>query len=167
MGKYYDLFVPQNGIVLQVLILTILIILSGSALFSGIEAALFSVSLGRAKVLVEKKKKGAISLLKIKENMRRPITAIVIFNNAFNIVGSIIVGVIAADILGRRCIGIISAIMTFLIIMFGEIIPKSIAENHSEKIGLLTAKPLLFTTKIFFPFIWLIEKIIKPFTKKR
>jgi CBS domain containing-hemolysin-like protein len=150
----------------QTLIFTILIILFGSALFSGIEAALFSVSLSKAKILSEKKKSGAISLAAIKENMRRPLTVIVIFNNAFNIVGSIIVGFVAAGALGSAWIGVISAVLTFLIIIFGEIVPKSIGENYAERISLFVAKPLLFVTKIFFPFIWAIEKITGPFMQK-
>jgi len=151
---------------MQTVILTIFIILTGSAFFSGIEAALFTVSLSRAKVLAEQKKKGAASLAAIKENMRRPITVLVLFNNAFNIVGSIIVGILASRIFESAGIGIVSAILTFLIIIFGEIIPKSIGENYSEQIGLAVSKPLLFATKIFAPIVWCFENITKPFTKK-
>lgn len=151
---------------MQTLIFTILIILAGSALFAGIEAALFSVSLSRAKILAEQKRKGAGSLVAIKENMRRPIAVLVIFTDGFNIVGSMLVGVIASRIFESAGLGIVSAILTFLIIVFGEIIPKSFGENYAEKISLGAAKPLLFLTKIFSPFIWLIEKSTSRFTKK-
>jgi len=151
---------------MYLLIFIIAIVLLGSALFSGIEAALFSISLNKAKILAQKKKKGADNFLKIKENIRRPITVIVIFNNVFIIVGSLLVGVVATKILENYWLGFISAILTFLIIVFGEIIPKSIGENHAEKICLFVAKPLLISTKIFFPFVWAIEKITKSFTKK-
>lgn len=151
---------------MQTLVLTILVILFGSAILSCVEAALFSVSLSRIKVLAEKKKRGAVSLLLIKENMRRPITVLVIFTNVLNIVGSIIVGVVAVKIFGNAWLGAISVALTFLIIIFGEIIPKSFGESHSEKIALAAAKPLFFITKIFSPFIWIIEKITDPFTKK-
>ena len=63
------------------LFILIFLILIGSAFFSGLEAALFAVSLTRAKILEEQGKRGARSLLKIKEAMGRPIVVIVIFNN--------------------------------------------------------------------------------------
>jgi len=116
--------------------------------------------------LAEQKKKGSASLVAVKENMRRPITVIVIFNNIFNIVGSMFVGIIASQVLDSAWIGAISAILTFLIIVFGEIIPKSIGENYAEKISLIAAKPLILATKIFFPFIWFIERATVYFTKK-
>ncbi len=151
---------------MQALIFVVLIVLSGSALFSGIEAALFSISLSRAKVLAEQKKKGSAALVAVKENIRRPITAIVIFNNTFNIIGSIMVGVIASRIFGSGWIGVISAIFTFLIIILGEIIPKTLGENYAEAISLFAATPLIASTKIFSPIIWIIEKITLPFASK-
>jgi len=151
----------------QTLIIIILAILLGSAVFSGIEAALFSISLSRAKIFLEKKKKGAGSLVIIKEKMSRPITVIVIFNNLFNIVGSIMVGAVAAQNFGSAWIGIISAMLTFLIIIFGEIIPKSIGENYAGPISLTVSAPLLLLTKFFYPAIWFIEKITKSFTVRK
>lgn len=149
------------------LILTILIILLGSAVFSGSEAALFSLPMSKVRVLVEQKKPGAKNLLAIKKNIRRPITAIVILNNAFNIVGSIIVGVLAAKTVDNAWIGAISAILTFLIIIVGEIFPKAIGESHNKRVGLAIAKPLLLLTKILYPIVWIFERITDPFTRKK
>ncbi|MCF7835778.1 MAG: hemolysin family protein [Candidatus Marinimicrobia bacterium] len=151
---------------MYLLVFIAIIILLGSAFFSGVEASLFSVSLSRAKFLATKGKRGAKSFLKIKENIRRPITVIVIFNNVFNIVGSILVGVVATKLLENSWLGLASGVLTFLIIVFGEIVPKSIGENHAEPICLFISRPLLLSTKIFFPFVWIIEKMTKPFTKK-
>ncbi len=151
---------------MQTLIFVVLIILSGSALFSCVEAALFSISLCQAKVLAEKKKRGSASLVAVKTNIRRPITVIVILNNAFNVVGSIIVGAMAANLLGGIWIGVVSAILTFLVIIVGEIIPKTIGENYAEPIALFVAAPLLASTKLFLPVIWVIEKITSPFAGK-
>jgi len=151
---------------MQALIFVVLVVLIGSALFSCVEAALFSVSLGRARVLAEQKKRGSANLVKVKENIRRPITVIVILNNIFNIAGSITVGAITGQVLGNAWIGVISAILTFLIIVLGEIIPKTLGENYAEPISLFAAGPLLASTKIFLPFIWLTEKLTSPFAKK-
>lgn len=151
---------------MQTLIFTTFIILLGSAILAAIEAALFSISLSKVKVLADKKKKGAASLNQIKENMQKPITVLVVFTNIFNIAGSMIIGVLAAEKWGSAGIGIFSAVFTFVLIIFGEIIPKSLGENYAERISLSAAKPLLFLTKIFSPFIFIIEKATKPFAKK-
>lgn len=70
-----------------------------------IEAAFFSAPLSKVRVLKEQKKRGAEKLLEIKENMHRPITVVVVLNNIFNIVGSMMVGLTVVDILGNHWLG--------------------------------------------------------------
>ena len=140
-------------------ILLIFFLIVGSALCSGMEAALFSVSQSRARVLADQKKKGAQALVQIKQAISRPIVVLVICNNAINIAGSIFVGVIAADMFGSAWLGFISALLTILIIAFGEIVPKTIGERHAEEISCRIAGPLLYSTKLFFPVIFLLEKL--------
>jgi len=152
---------------MEKLIVLILIVIVGSGIFSTIEAALFSVPLNKARILSEQKKRGAKSLISIKENMHRYITVIVIFNNIFNIVGSMMVGIVALNILGNAWIGLVSAILTFLIIIFGEIIPKSIGESYASLISLFVAKPLILMAKLFSPFVLVIDFLTRPFNKKK
>ncbi len=150
------------------LIVVIILMLLGSAFFSAVEAAFFSTTLNRAKILAEEgKKEGSKYLLKIKREMRPTITVLVIFNNIFNIGGSIFVGAIATDVFGSSKIGIFSAILTFLVVVFGEIIPKSIGESFSSSMALFVAKPLFYVTKVFTPFIALIEFFTKSLPEKR
>lgn len=149
------------------LIILALAVVIGSGLFSGIEAALFSVPHSRVLLLKEQKIKGAEALAKIKENPQKAIIVIVIANNIVNIVGSIFVGVFATNVLGDAMIGIVSAVLTFLIIIFGEILPKTIGENNAEKIGLLIAQPLNFGIKILKPLVWLLEQLTKRFNIAR
>ena len=151
----------------MLLIAVIIVVLLGSAIFSGTEAALFSIPLSKAMALAKENKRGADSLVKVKKSMSRPITMIVIFNNIVNIVGSILVGALVGETLGSAWLGAISAILTFLIIIFGEIIPKTIGENYTDKISPLIAAPLVFTTKIFTPLVWLIEKVTSIFVKPK
>ncbi len=148
------------------LVTLILAVILGSAFFSMIEAAFFSVSLSKARVLEEQGKRGASSLVKIKENMHRPITVVVIFTNIFNILGSMMIGLVVTDILGSAWMGFFSAIFTLSIIIFSEILPKSIGELYASSISLLVAKPLILATKIFTPFIWFIDLITGPFGRK-
>lgn len=149
------------------LITLIILVIFGSALFSGLEAALFAVSPSKVGVLKEQGRKGSSSLYKIKQKMSRPIIIIVIFNNIINIVGSIFVGLVATDILGSSWIGVVSAVLTFLIIIFGEIIPKTIGENNAERISLFFAPVLLFLTKALFPIVWTLEKLTSGLIKNK
>jgi len=152
---------------MTLLISLIIIVIAGSALFSGLEASIFAVSENRVHVLVKQKLRGAKALLSIKENMQRPIILIVVLNNIVNIVGSMLVGLVAIDVLGSAFFGIISGVLTLSIIIFGEIIPKTIGENHSEFIARYAAKPLIYSTTIFLPLIWLLELITSQFSRER
>ena len=142
-------------------------ILCGSAIISMTEAALFSLSLSKAMALAGSGKKSARVLVGIKEKMSRPIATLVIINNTINIVGSIFVGVLAGNVLGEAWIGWLSGILTFLIIIFAEIIPKSIGESHAEKIALKVAIPLYYLTKVFSPVVFLTEKVVSPFVSRK
>ncbi|MEL6461762.1 MAG: hemolysin family protein [Cyanobacteria bacterium J06641_2] len=149
---------------LQLLIVVIFVI-SGSALCSGIEAALFSVSTLKVRQLAQTKNPSAVALLAIRENMNRPIATIVVINNVFNIVGSIITGNLAREVLGSNLLGLFSGVLTFLIIICAEIIPKTVGERYAETISLLIAIPLAALTLIFTPLVWVLENITAPFTR--
>lgn len=147
------------------LIITVFVLLLGSALCSATETALFSVSVIKVRQLAEFKKPAAVALLAIRENMNRPIATIVIMNNIFNIIGSIITGSIATHVLGDRWLGIFSGILTFLIIIFGEIIPKTIGERYAEQIAILAAIPVTGISIIFTPLVWILENVTAPFSQ--
>ncbi len=147
------------------LILIVVLVLIGSAICSASEAALFSISLLKAQNLAQQSRSPANqALLVIRENMNRPIATLVILNNLFNIVGSITVGQVATAVLGDAWLGIFSAILTFLIIIFGEIIPKTLGERYAEQFAILIALPVSGLTVLFTPAVWLLERITKPFT---
>lgn len=145
----------------------IIFILLASAAVSMVEAALFSISLSKTMALAKGGARGAKTLLGIKEKIGKPIVTLVIINNTINIVGSIFVGVRAGALLGEAWIGWLSGVLTFLIIIFGEIIPKSIGASHAEKVALFAARPLFYLTKLFTPFIFLAERVVLPFTTRK
>ena len=148
---------------LQIFIV-ILAVLMGSAICACAETALFSVPRIRVKQLAQSKKASAIALQAIRHKMNRPIATIVILNNVFNIVGSIMIGSLAANLLGDAWLGLFSAVLTFLIIVFGEIVPKTVGERYAENIALLVAVPVQILTLVFTPIVWLLEYITSPFT---
>ncbi|MGC1305949.1 MAG: hemolysin family protein [Phormidesmis sp.] len=148
------------------LAIAVFIVIIGSALCSGTEAALLSIPVLRVRQLTQSKPTpAAIALLAIRQHVSRPIATIVIFNNVFNIVGSIVVGRIAAASFDNTGLGIFSAVLTFFIILFAEILPKTIGERYAEQIGLTVAIPVRGMTFFCTPLIWLLEHITAPLTK--
>lgn len=151
---------------MQLTVLVVLVIIF-SFIFAMIEAALFSVPLTKAKLLAEKQVFGGKAFLAIKEHPSRPIATLVLLNNITNIVGSIFVGHVATQVLGDSTLGAVSAVVTFLIVVFGEILPKTIGENYAEHVSLSFAVPLRFLTRLFTPFTYLLEGMTKHFLKKK
>jgi CBS domain containing-hemolysin-like protein len=147
------------------LVSIVLIVLCGSAICSSSEAALFSVSPIKVRQLAQSRTPSALALLAIREKMNRPIATLVILNNVFNIIGSIVIGSTAATLLADTWLGLFSAFLTFLIIIFGEIIPKTLGERYAESLALLIAVPVTWLTFLFTPLVWMMEKVTAPFTQ--
>ncbi|MEM9503030.1 MAG: hemolysin family protein [Cyanobacteria bacterium P01_E01_bin.43] len=148
------------------LAIAVLIMLIGSALCSGTETALLSVSILKARQLAQSRNPRALALLAIRQRINRPIATIVILNNLFNIVGSIVIGSVAADVFGDALLGVFSGILTFLVIVFAEILPKTLAEQHAQPIALMMAMPTQGVTWAMTPLVVLLERITAPFTRK-
>ncbi|MBT7902378.1 HlyC/CorC family transporter [Candidatus Woesearchaeota archaeon] len=144
---------------LQIQIVSLAILLFFSGLFSGIETAFFSLSNLKLRSLLKKKKKGADVAYKLKQNPKRLIITILIGNNVVNIGAASLATIIAIDLFGSSGAGIATGVMTFLVLIFGEITPKSIANTYCEKITLLVARPLQIFMYSIFPLILLFEAI--------
>ncbi|MBU0666881.1 MAG: CNNM domain-containing protein [Nanoarchaeota archaeon] len=151
----------------QIITLIMLLILSG--FFSGVEIALVSVSKLKVRHFLKQKKKGAEALSKLKNKPRRMIITILIGNNVVNISASVLATIIATDLFGSKGIGIAVGVMTLLILIFGEIIPKAYASTYFESVSLKVSKPLLIFQKILFPIVivleWLTNKTLRLFGK--
>ncbi|MEK6816216.1 MAG: hemolysin family protein [Nanoarchaeota archaeon] len=130
------------------IVLVILIVLS--AFFSGIEMAVFSSSRIRLKALAKKDLR-ARKILKLRNDPRRLLTTILVGNNIVNITSSSIATYLFATMFGSYSIGIATGIMTFLILVFGEITPKSYATQHAEKLALQFSSLLVFFTYLLYP----------------
>lgn len=148
-----------------VLIIVVTVVLVGSAFCSGTEAALLSISPIKVRQLAQSKKPAALALASIKLHINRPIATIVILNNIFNIVGSIMIGSLTSKVLGDAWLGLFSGVLTFLIIIFGEIVPKTLGQRYAEPVSLFMAIPTRFVTVIFTPVVWLVEHVTAPLVK--
>lgn len=147
------------------LIVVVTVVLLGSAFCSGTETALLSISPIKVKQLAQSKKPTALALANIRLHINRPIATIVILNNIFNIVGSISIGSMTSKVLGDTWLGVFSGILTFLIIIFGEIVPKTLCQRYAEPVCLLVAIPVRFLTIIFTPLVLLVEYATAPLTQ--
>ncbi|MBT7102248.1 HlyC/CorC family transporter [archaeon] len=142
---------------IQISILVLLIVLS--AVFSGIETALMSINQIKVKSLLKQGKKGAETLFRIKQNPQKLIITILIGNNLVNIGAASLATIVFTNLLGSAGVGIATGVMTFLILIFGEITPKTYASQNSEKISLIVARPIELLSILLTPFVWFFGKI--------
>lgn len=131
-------------------ILAVILLIFLSAFFAGAEMAFVSLDRIRLREKAEKGNKNAELLEKLLENADEVISAIVVGNNLVNITASILAGAIATHVFGSIGIGIATAVMSMLIIIFGEATPKSFGINN-EDFALKIAKYLAIIRKIFYP----------------
>jgi CBS domain containing-hemolysin-like protein len=150
---------------LQTQIIILLILILFSALFSGIETALMSLNMIKVKSLVKQKKKGAETLHRIKQNPHKLIITILIGNNVVNIGAASLATVIFTNLAGSSGVGIATGVMTFLILVFGEITPKTFASQNAERVSLLVARPIEFLSYILSPLVKIFEIISRVMTK--
>lgn len=134
---------------IQLIILVLL--LAGSAFFSASETALMGVSKIKVRNMIEDKVPGAKVVDKLVSNPSKLLGAILVGNNLVNIGASSLATSLAIRHFGEGGVGIATAIMTVLVLIFGEITPKSLAASNSEPIALRFSKPLNIITKIFTP----------------
>ena len=147
----------------QIGILIVLLIMS--AFFSMSETALMSLSKIRIRHMVEEGVKGAKLVEDLTEDPNRLLGAILIGNNVVNIGASALATTIATNIFGSAGAGIATGIMTILVLIFGEITPKSIAKQNSEKVALRVSKIINVIVRILRPFIWIFTAISSIFIR--
>ena len=135
----------------------IIFLLLGSAFCSSSEAAIFSAPKIRLQISAKQGDLSAQNLLSLKENMSKTIGTLVILTNLFNIVGSILVGAIADDLFDNFALGIFSAVFTFLVILFAEVLPKNFGEKNAVSFGIFVAPFVIFLSRVFHPFLYILE----------
>ena len=147
---------------MQLVVLIILIALSG--FFSLLEKALTSANKIKIRHMVEGNVKGAKLVEKLIESPKELLGAILIGNNIVNIGASSLATVLAASLVhGTKYqdtgVAIATGIMTILILIFGEITPKSLAQQNAEMVSIKVSKPIAFIVFVFKPFVWFFTKI--------
>ena len=146
---------PDSSIQLVAIVLMVML----SAFFSSAETALTTVNRHRLRSLAEKGNKSAQKVLRLIENPSKMISAILIGNNIVNIGASSLTTTFVAEQLGNVYVGVATGILTLVILLFGEITPKTLATLYSEKISLIYIHIVLPMTMILTPVIWIVDKL--------
>ena len=143
--------------VLQCIILIILLILS--AFFSSAETALTTVNKIRLRSMMEEGNKRAGTVIKITDNSGKMLSAILIGNNIVNLTASSLSTTLTQTLFGNQYIAYATGILTLVVLIFGEITPKTISTLYAEKISLVYAPVISFFMWILTPFIWIINNL--------
>ncbi len=144
----------------------ILVCLIANAFFSSAEVAFIALSRIRIKHLVGQGVKWANILEKFKEEQGIFLSAMLLGSNMVQIAAASLATVVAVNQWGETW-GAVAAtvILTALVLVFGEVIPKTFAVHHSEKVALVYAVPVKVIIWILYPFVWLLSKIGVGFTR--
>lgn len=146
----------DSSVATQIIILVILLFFSG--FFSSAETSLTTVNKIRMRSLAEEGNKRAKKVIAITEDSGKMLSAILIGNNIVNLSASSITTSIAY-MFGGSAVAAATGIITLLILIFGEISPKTLATIHSEKLALMYAYPIDFIMKITTPFIFIVNNL--------
>ena len=133
------------------IVIALVVLLVFSAYFSATETAFTSFNAVRMKVLAEKKKSAKL-VLKLADNYNRVLSTLLIGNNIVNIAAASLATLVFTGWFGQDLGTTLSTVvMTVLVLIFGEISPKSVAKEFPEKFAMISAYPLWFFTVIFTP----------------
>ncbi|MBU5468776.1 hemolysin family protein [Falcatimonas sp. MSJ-15] len=143
--------------VMQLVIVVILIGLS--AFFSSAETAFTTVSKIRIRSLCEEGNKRAMKVNKVIEDSGKMLSAILIGNNIVNIGASSLATTLAINIWGSYATGIVTGVLTLIILIFGEITPKTLATIHAEKIALTYSNIIYGLMWVLTPVIFVVNKL--------
>ncbi len=148
---------PSSDVVIQGIIVVILLILSG--FFSSAETALTTVNKIRMRTLAEAGSKPAMYVNKVVEDQGKMLSAILIGNNIVNLYASSMVTTLVTNLWGSKVVGIATGVLTLLILIFGEITPKTMATLSADSIALKDGRIIYYLMAGMTPVIFIINKM--------
>lgn len=151
-----DLLLDTDGVIQCV---SLVLLLALSAFFSSAETALTTVNRMKLRSLADDGNKRAQTTLKLLERPAKMLSTVLVANNVVNISASSLATTFALSIWGNNSVAIVTGVLTLLILIFGEITPKSFASLYSENISLAYGGIILFITKILTPVIYIIDRL--------
>ena len=143
--------------VIQLIVLIVLLILS--AFFSSAETAFTTVNKVRIRTLAEDGNRRAVKVEHILSSYSKMLSTILVGNNIVNIAATSIATALTIHMWGNVYVGISSGILTFVVLIFGEVVPKSWANTNSEKLSLAYCNVLKFFMVILTPIVFIVDKL--------
>ncbi len=153
----------MSWLIAKIIVLFVLLLLSG--FFAGSETALIRMGRVKARSLLKRGVKGADTVQKIVNEPDALLTTVLIGNNIVNIAASALATSIAIEYFGVWGVGIAIGVMTFLILTFGEIIPKTLAVYHAERFSIAVSKPLAILIFVLRPVTKVVSVMTNAFGK--
>lgn len=147
----------DSGQALQIFI--VLGLLALSAFFSSSETAMMAVNKIRVRNLADAGLSSAQTLMKVLDNQPKMLSAILIGNNIVNISASSLATILVTRAFGDMYVGVGTGILTLLVLIFGEITPKTSATLYSETMALRFAKPIYMIMQVLTPVIFIVDKL--------
>ena len=144
----------ESSAIILIIVLAILLMLS--AYFSATETAFTSFSQARMKKLAQKKKSAKLAL-KLSENYNKILSTLLIGNNIVNIAAASLATLVFTFYFDDLGVTLSTIVMTVLVLIFGEISPKSLAKERPEEFACFAARPLFVCTIIFYPLTFLFD----------
>ena len=151
---------------MTLLLLFLLSAIAVSFLCSILESVLMSTTLSFLQMKEDEGDKWASLLREYKQDTDRPLAAILSLNTIANTIGAAGVGQQATIVFGSKWFGLVSAITTILILVFAEIIPKTIGTTHWRKLTHFTARILRVLIFVLYPIVWCVERLTWLITPK-
>ena len=149
---------------MTLLIVYVAIALVFSFLCSIAEAVFLSVSKAHITLMEQQDRSGGAMMRELKEDINKPLAAILTLNTIAHTIGAAGAGAQAAVVFGSAWVGVASAVLTLLILVFSEIIPKTLGAVYWRQLSGVTAHVLVMLVWILYPFVWISEKITKGFS---
>ncbi len=153
----------MSWLIAKIIVLFVLLLLSG--FFAGSETALIRMGRVKARSLLKSGVKGADTVQKLVNEPDALLTTVLIGNNVVNIAASALATSIAIEYFGVWGVGIAIGVMTFLILTFGEIIPKTLAVYHAERFSIAVSKPLAILIFVLRPVTKVLSVMTNAFGK--
>lgn len=139
-------------------LIAIFLLLAFSAIFSSAETSLTTINKLRVRSMMDDGVKRAKLVYKLIEDPGKMLSAILIGNNVVNITASSLATTLAIDLFGNAGVGIATGILTLLILIFGEITPKTLATIYAEKLAFFYAPFIYLLTQLFTPVIFFVNR---------
>ncbi len=149
----------DSGDSIGIQIVVVLVLLSLSAFFSSAETALTTVNKMKMRSLAENGDKAAGRVLKITDNPGKMLSTILVGNNIVNLSASSLMTTLTMEVFGSAAVGIATGILTLMILVFGEITPKTLSTLYSDKIALLYSGAIYWLMAVLTPVIFLVNKM--------